>query len=267
MEIPHPPSLYPEYWTDAKIIFCPSIAAVGFDEFYSSIDDLVDCGTLIGGVPRGRWCGGGQPMATFGMMDWDTRVAGDPGFGALDPNRFTPHTGYYYTGWAAGESRDVWISFGAWREAALHDVSGAEAFDRDADLGDITAGDFTAHVSNIADVLSNTAAAGYTLPTEAVGNGGSPAGTIYRLREGIERFLITDINNPAGSAQAQSTLPVMWDNTVINSDTAHAQQSGTFSHYPGGANVLYMDGHVSYVRYPSDQHPCTPANTIEFDFD
>jgi beta-lactamase regulating signal transducer with metallopeptidase domain len=35
--------------------------------------------------------------------------------------------------------------------------------------------------------------------------------TIYRLREGIERFLITDINNPAASALAQSIIPVVWE--------------------------------------------------------
>ena len=35
--------------------------------------------------------------------------------------------------------------------------------------------------------------------------------SVYRLREGIERFLITDINNPAASAVAQSEAPVMYD--------------------------------------------------------
>ncbi len=35
--------------------------------------------------------------------------------------------------------------------------------------------------------------------------------TIYRLREGIERFFITDINNPAASAQARSEVFVMAD--------------------------------------------------------
>ena len=38
--------------------------------------------------------------------------------------------------------------------------------------------------------------------------------TVYRLREGIERFLITDINNPAASTQAQSEIVVMWDVSV-----------------------------------------------------
>ena len=71
--------------------------------------------------------------------------------------------------------------------------------------------------------------------------------TIYRLREGIERFFITDINNPAASAQAQSTVPVLWDTiwTPSNGDASY------FSHIPGGGNVLYMDGHVKFLRYPS----------------
>jgi prepilin-type processing-associated H-X9-DG protein len=68
--------------------------------------------------------------------------------------------------------------------------------------------------------------------------------TLYRLREGIERFLITDINNPASSAVAQSEVPVMWDYSAGNADTVR------FNHIPGGANVLYMDGHVEFIRYP-----------------
>jgi len=66
-----------------------------------------------------------------------------------------------------------------------------------------------------------------------------------RLREGIERFFITDINNPAASTVAQSTLPVMWDEIA-------ADEATHFNHVPGGCNVLYMDGHVSFVRYLGD---------------
>ena len=40
------------------------------------------------------------------------------------------------------------------------------------------------------------------------GTGGG--NTVYRLREGIERFTITDINNPAASATAQSDIFVMF---------------------------------------------------------
>jgi prepilin-type N-terminal cleavage/methylation domain-containing protein/prepilin-type processing-associated H-X9-DG protein len=72
---------------------------------------------------------------------------------------------------------------------------------------------------------------------------------IYRLREGIERFLITDINNPSASNLAQSELAVMWDIVMI--EVSH------FNHIPGGANVLFMDGHVEFVRYPSEKFPVT----------
>jgi len=73
--------------------------------------------------------------------------------------------------------------------------------------------------------------------------------TIYRLREGIERFFITDINNPAASARAQSEIAIMWDVVILD--------VGGFSHVPGGGNVLYMDGHVEFLRYPS-VFPVTP---------
>ncbi len=68
------------------------------------------------------------------------------------------------------------------------------------------------------------------------------AETIYRLREGIERFLITDINNPAGSAMAQSEVAVMFDTVTT--------QVEDFNHIPGGGNILFMDGHVEFSRYP-----------------
>ena len=68
--------------------------------------------------------------------------------------------------------------------------------------------------------------------------------TIYRLREGIERFLITDINNPASSAMAQSEVPVVWDELP---DNEHIEW---FAHVPGGCNTLFMDGHVEFLKFP-----------------
>ena len=74
--------------------------------------------------------------------------------------------------------------------------------------------------------------------------------TVYRLREGIERFFISDINNAAASATAQSELAIMFDTVATRADT--------FNHVPGGCNVLYMDGHVSFIKYPSDDFPVNP---------
>ena len=70
----------------------------------------------------------------------------------------------------------------------------------------------------------------------------------YRLREGIERFYITDINNPAASAEAQSAISIQFD--IVDMDASD------FNHVPGGANVLYLDGHVEFLRYPSDHPVC-----------
>jgi prepilin-type N-terminal cleavage/methylation domain-containing protein/prepilin-type processing-associated H-X9-DG protein len=87
-----------------------------------------------------------------------------------------------------------------------------------------------------------------TVP-EGQGNGGQGT-TVHRLREGIERFLITDVSNPAASAQGQSEIVVAFD-TVSTS-------TSTFNHVPGGSNVLYLDGHVNFHRYTADGP--APAN-------
>jgi prepilin-type processing-associated H-X9-DG protein len=73
---------------------------------------------------------------------------------------------------------------------------------------------------------------------------------VYHLREGIERFLITDINLPSASARAQSAIPVMWDAIGSNEFTDSGDAAVVFNHIPGGSNVLYMDGHVDWVPYP-----------------
>ncbi|MBN2309712.1 MAG: DUF1559 domain-containing protein [Candidatus Hydrogenedentes bacterium] len=76
-------------------------------------------------------------------------------------------------------------------------------------------------------------------------------GTVLRLREGIERFFITDINNPAASAIGQSELAVMWDAMC-------AGKNEHFPHKPGGGNVLFMDGHVKFQRYEGMNHDQFP---------
>ncbi|NUM55606.1 MAG: DUF1559 domain-containing protein [Candidatus Hydrogenedentes bacterium] len=75
---------------------------------------------------------------------------------------------------------------------------------------------------------------------------------VRRLREGIERFFITDINNPAGSSQAQSTVATMWDML--------APGATMFNHVPGGCNVLYMDGHVAFIKYAGERGAPFPIN-------
>jgi prepilin-type N-terminal cleavage/methylation domain-containing protein/prepilin-type processing-associated H-X9-DG protein len=87
--------------------------------------------------------------------------------------------------------------------------------------------------------------------------------SIFVTREGVERFFVTDINNPAASAAAQSEIAVQldaWAPTIdpragfIGTYPDGVKNLTAFNHLPGGANVLYMDGHVEFVRY-GDGYP------------
>jgi len=85
---------------------------------------------------------------------------------------------------------------------------------------------------------------------------GNYVSQVFKLREGVSRFFITDINNPAAGAMAESTLPVLLDgfaNAYMSEETGggnrYVQSVETFNHVPGGSNVLYADGHVEWVKY------------------
>jgi prepilin-type N-terminal cleavage/methylation domain-containing protein/prepilin-type processing-associated H-X9-DG protein len=75
-------------------------------------------------------------------------------------------------------------------------------------------------------------------------NGGN---VLRRMILGVERFLVTDINNPSASAIAASTVPLMWDHCTT--------KIIDFSHVPGGGNVLYLDGHVEFLKFPATRFP------------
>ncbi len=157
----------------------------------------------------------------------------------------------------AGEVRPNWIyatsySYYSWAFSAdmfLIDVSRMNAPDfdlfTDFDLGTIGAitNEFTGGDPGLLQrIASDWVANGDDSPfNEDITY---PGGTCYRLREGIERFFITDINNPAGSAMAQSEIFIMHDDV-------NDQRPDMMNHLPGGCNVLFMDGHVSFSRYPS----------------
>lgn len=70
--------------------------------------------------------------------------------------------------------------------------------------------------------------------------------TLVRTRDGAERFLITDVNNPAAATTSAATLPILWD-------TFRTEQGrpmpGEMNH-ADGANVLFLDGHVEFAKYP-----------------
>ena len=69
---------------------------------------------------------------------------------------------------------------------------------------------------------------------EGTGTAGGDA--ILRIREGIEQILIGDPGSPGGMARVQSEIPTMIERPE--------------HHIPEGGNVLYLDGHVEFIKYP-----------------
>ncbi len=147
----------------------------------------------------------------------------------LDPCAFSPES-YSYLSWAYnGEPGHDYLALGA------------DENDPGVDQAVNLVGQYVS-VPFIMAFVQRVAEVAYGVNTYDSDISGDGLNTIPRTREGVERFFITDINNPAAGAQAQSTIAVMYDlvSTV----------SSNFNHVPGGANVLYMDGHVDFVKYP-----------------
>ncbi|HOF40876.1 MAG TPA: type II secretion system protein [Candidatus Hydrogenedentes bacterium] len=67
-------------------------------------------------------------------------------------------------------------------------------------------------------------------------NGGT---TIHRLRKGVERFGVTDINSVGAAAKAEAALWVLADRVTAPEDDGFAF----------GANVLFKDGHVEFIPF------------------
>jgi len=72
----------------------------------------------------------------------------------------------------------------------------------------------------------------------------TPQGKLYLLREGVERSLAKNPNDPAECARMQAETPVLIERL------GH--------HEPEGGNVLFMDGHVEFLRYDT-KWPMTKA--------
>lgn len=214
-------SIYPEYLTDIEIIWCPSDPELG--EQKASAYATAGDGT---GLPEG------SPLLT-----WDPAIIDDSymylGW-AFDRTKLTERADQFAIAWALLASQSTTAPYVPSQVGAMLDGLASEY-----------GTEITAIVSGGGDMLAAARAldSDAKLPTQfsTLGNGGTDK--IYRLREGVERFMITDINNPGASAMAQSTLWVMLDTIGAGAATMY------FNHIPGGSNALFMDGHVEFIRY------------------
>jgi len=67
----------------------------------------------------------------------------------------------------------------------------------------------------------------------------------FRMRENAARFFIRDINNPAYDAVSDASIPVLFDTFADSTGFLRLNHIE-----PLGGNVLFVDGHVEFVKYP-----------------
>jgi prepilin-type N-terminal cleavage/methylation domain-containing protein/prepilin-type processing-associated H-X9-DG protein len=209
---PDPQRIYPEYLTDSAVCFCPSAArATPQDANYANTNQ-----SCFGEISTSLDYCGGTVARTYTYLGWLIDKAD-----SNDPVGIWP--GIPPIGAISGPDQLV--------QAVLilvpRLIGGSPPAVVDEDVTNLPAGP----------------------GGEPLGNGNSNA--LYRLREGIERFMITDINNPAATARAQSEIWIMFDRL--------ATDASEFNHVPGGSNILYMDGHVQFMRY--EQNGPAPVNS------
>jgi prepilin-type processing-associated H-X9-DG protein len=227
--------LYPEYLTDIKILVCPSDAETSAQV----VQDIFDI--AANGDPEGLWTQfAPAPLLTNPQVKKFVQVQ-------LLGRSYS----YAYLPWATTTNGNLLALASGWNTV------------RNQKCGGGARGTYCNYDHDITNINLTATNAAYTTnwvpPEQPVFQQGSGGGTtLYRLKDGIERFFITDINNPAGSAMAQSTIPVKHDlfAGTLAAGRAITTRMQSFNHVPGGANVLYMDGHVEFLKYPG-KYPLT----------
>ncbi len=213
---PDPDAIYPEYVTDLEVAHCPS-------------DTDADA--------PGAYVAGRLPDGTIEQHIEAVLLSGDPVsrryFYAAALGR-----SYWYHGYAMSNEEEF---YGVWNATGLGSTLGP--------VSPVGAAPVTMPVA-IKDWSGDLDLTAKLAWTAIIGKGYGGGSKVLRLREGIERFSVTDINNPAASALAQSELVVMFDTYGSFADSASAAGGVIFNHIPGGCNILYMDGHVNFIRYP-----------------
>jgi len=200
------PAVFPYYLTDVAITECPSDG----NSWWSAVNcpECVSC-------------------------------FGDPNQG-ICPCRLASSS-YFYLGWAFTQEHVVWPG---WRGDEVDAQWGNGLWE--SSINAFWSGlDFPA----LPDGTWDFSVVDQNLTQERSDDIQPPGGnfddiTVFRLKEGLERFMVSDINNPAATAKGQSEIVVMWDKYK-------SYDFIEINHTPSGGNVLYMDGHAEFLLYPS----------------
>ncbi len=255
--------LYPNYLTDLNIKICPSASRSAQPSGYKTdineqFRQITDC----------------QAAAGYGG-DYESKQIQWAFLSKSNTYAYVPHATR-----TVSQLLDVlhingaWFYYGVWagrpNETDRTLIRNADLYNRCAPAEWPMVRHFTYPGHRNADINIPNRGAGASRPTEGFSgevrfdtyfrdDDGSPLPSTYlRLREGVERFLITDVNNAGASALAQSDITVLFD--AWNTGSQGAVRVGrinppstlNFNHLPGGSNVLYLDGHVSFVKYGTE---------------
>lgn len=209
-------AIYPEYLTDLDVARCPS--DIGGDPVWLSV---------LTRVP---------PTGDFRTWQKDAQDARDPVshdyYLTAELNRSYVYRGYVAT--------NVGEFYGIWGATATNPIAGSVQI---RGVGRVNIKDYSR------DLALNPNFWPPWVPRPPLATGTSGTNRVLRLRDGVERFLVTDINNAGASTKGQNTVPVMWDTFGSSTFTDNRAGLVAFNHVPGGCNVLFMDGHVEFVRY------------------
>jgi prepilin-type processing-associated H-X9-DG protein len=254
------PSVYPDYLNDPAIAVCPSDPRIPVnnpgsnDLSYNFVDPVLadDLSEQIQEYGR-------RTNLPAGNADYADRICLDYYTSASPSYRYFPWAVTTISQWGDAATLAHWYRLGDGAVAENLNVQAVADADKE--------GCVEAPVIDQKEVgfveLDNQlqSGSGYVFDSATVPRYDDDGVSLLReqwprLKEGIERFFITDINNPAGSAEAQSTLIVMADSYTLQGSgvgQAFADSGiGNFNHVPGGANILFMDGHVEFVRFGSN---------------
>lgn len=212
-----PDTVYPEYLNDLNVARCPS--DTGADGSGAMVSGRLPDGALEDHVQAARDHGDAVSLRYF--------LAG------------TLSRSYWYHGYTMTSESEF---YGVWNGTGTQPVLGSVSpVGLNPVMMAVSLKDWTRDLD-----------LGAKLPWTAIqGTGLGGGDRVMRLREGIERFIITNINNPAANAHGQSTIVIMFDTFGSHADIANTAGTVVFNHIPGGSNVLYMDGHTEFIRYPT----------------
>jgi prepilin-type N-terminal cleavage/methylation domain-containing protein/prepilin-type processing-associated H-X9-DG protein len=241
---PEPNSVYPEYWNDLNIEICPSDA--GSEEPKRVNNDGVDISTEVCSAASATELG--FPESSYSPL-------GD----IFHPLR--AYSSYHYIGFALDRSNlddDPFDKTGSGSQGCFDGLLLPRQLEFQGSLrhwlpiaAGLNPGIPIPPTYLYQEVMDRDLDAEVSGSTYLYGYGNAGGNIIHRLREGIERFMIVDVDNPAATAMAQSNIAVMWDYVSVKVEK--------FSHIPGGSNVLYLDGHVKFNKYPGNDFPVHKA--------